>query len=108
MQQHLEIPFERFTTPDVVDAIPLKLAYSKETDDDTNRNNNKSPVVPSAQAVYGNRDDKGTQSDTTNVWFIALACITVLVVIMLISYYIVSVLRRNNAPLRDYDDDDFE
>ncbi|AAF05236.1 ORF122 [Xestia c-nigrum granulovirus] len=103
MQQHLDIPFDRLTIPDAVDAIPLKLAYSKESDD-----NNKPPVVPSAQAVYGSREEKSAQSDMSNVWFIALACITVLVVIMLISYYIVSVLRTNNAPLRDYEDDEFE
>ncbi|AJK91765.1 ORF104 [Spodoptera frugiperda granulovirus] len=98
--QHLDIPFERLNLPDVVEAIPLKLAYN----DDKQQQEQQDPVTPSAQAVYG-ADNKETVPPTdTNVWFIALTCITVLVVILLISYYIVVSLRTQNF----VEDDEYE
>lgn len=102
--QHLDVPFERLIVPHAVDAIPLKLAYSnpKET----------TPVVPSAQAIYGaspeNKDNVSFKEEK-NVWFIAITCITVLVVILLISYYIVSTLRKTGGlAIGDIEDDEYE
>lgn len=99
--QHLDIPFERLHVPDVVDAIPLKLAYNDE------KQQQNEPVTPSAQAVYGADSKENVPNADTNVWFIVLTCITVLVVILLISYYIVISLRT--TPNLDFvEDDEYE
>ncbi|AQQ80379.1 ORF112 [Betabaculovirus altermyunipunctae] len=99
--QHLDIPLERWSVPDVVDAIPLKLAYTSSKD----------TTPPSAQAVYNSKDDDAVSpppaTTDTNVWFIAFACITVLAIVLLISYYIVSALRIDDtAEPRDLDYDE--
>lgn len=102
--QHLDVPFERLIVNEAVDAIPLKLAYSNPKDPA-----NTQPVVPSAQAIYGNETNKSEPDSETNVWFIALACITVLVVILLISYYIINTLgTRTGVAATDVDYDEYE
>lgn len=82
------IPFNKLSAKNNVEAIPLKLAYTS----------NESP-----QSFYNKSDENTSIEDaaSVNVWFIAFCIITVFVVVLLVSYFIVTCVRNNNDEYYD-------
>jgi Orf78 (ac78) len=83
MNAKLSIPFDKLTITNAVNAIPLKLAYTK---------NDQSP-----QSFYNTNTTLSDSSPTYNVWFIVLCCVAVVILILLLIYYLINNNYFNNT-----------
>ncbi|ABQ52039.1 hypothetical protein SlGVgp096 [Spodoptera litura granulovirus] len=72
----VQVPFEKLSNTDALDAIPLKLAYTK----------NDAP-----QSFYANESSDSPNADN-NIWIVIICSITILALIIIISYYIITTL----------------
>ncbi|QBQ01646.1 PlxyGVORF88-like protein [Hyphantria cunea granulovirus] len=84
MNAKLTIPFDKLTITNPVDAIPLKLAYTK---------NDESP-----QSFYNTTNTLSDNSPVYNIWFVVLCCVAAVILILILVYYLINNYYVNTPP----------